>query len=63
MHNGIASRFRGTTQICDGGNVTVFSKSRQTALQFFSHYIFLRFCVPKVKKAKQIYFLNGKTAS
>lgn len=62
MHNGIASRFRGTTQTYDGGNVTVFSKPRQIASRFFSHYIFLRFCGPKVKKAKQIYCLNGKIA-
>lgn len=45
------------------GNVTIFSKLRQIAILFFSHSVFLRFSVPEVQKAKQIYFLNGKLAS
>lgn len=51
MHNGTASKFRGTIQICDDGDVTAFSKSRQIVL-FILHFIFLRFCVPNIQKAK-----------
>lgn len=29
MHNVTASKFRGTTQICDCDNMTLFSKPRQ----------------------------------